>query len=277
MRAAASIVVLLSCEAGAWQLAPPLHRAAWLFAPPAFVKRGATRRTAPTVMQQGRDADDVAGAVGNTFGDIFSSFFKPNAEREAEIDRAYAEQLEVAERRRNPKAYARKIQQTEKRRAQASREAYENIAWQRGSNPLEAFKKRQQQGKVKKLGYEDEPKGGLPLPSASFGVGGEFGVGGKYDNGQRFDVRALPPVSIPQRPRTSVWVCGSRPVSCLYLVPVPGPCAHTQRSSNFQSCFRSFGFLLSTKDGSMRRRSATRRAFSAGPWAAASRATGSAT
>ena len=60
---------------------------------------------------------------------------------------------------------------------------------QRGSNPLEAFKKRQTQGKVKPLGYEDEPKGGIPLPSASFGVGGEFGVGGKYDNGQRFDLR----------------------------------------------------------------------------------------
>ena len=49
--------------------------------------------------------------------------------------------------------------------------------------------KRQQEGKVKPLGYEDEPKGGIPLPSASFGVGGEFGVGGKYDNGQRFDLR----------------------------------------------------------------------------------------
>ena len=37
--------------------------------------------------------------------------------------------------------------------------------------------------------YEDEPKGGIPLPMASFGVGGEFGIGGKYDNGERFDLR----------------------------------------------------------------------------------------
>ena len=159
-----------------------------------------------------------------TRSETYSVHFSPNAEREAEIDRAYAEQLEVAERRRNPKAYARKIQQTEKRRAQASREAYENIAWQRGSNPLEAFKKRQQQGKVKKLWYEDEPKGGLPLPSASFGVGGEFGVGGKYDNGQRFDVR-LPPVSIPQRPLClGLWV-----TPCVLPIPCTCPrplCSH---------------------------------------------------
>ena len=48
---------------------------------------------------------------------------------------------------------------------------------------------RQKQGKVKDLGYEDTPKGGIQFPAASFGVGGEFGVGGKYDNGQRFDLR----------------------------------------------------------------------------------------
>ena len=140
-------------------------------------------------MQKGRESDDVAGAVGNTFGDIFSSFFKPNAEREAEIDRAYAEQLEVAERRRNPAAYRKKIQETERRREKASQEAYDNIAWQRSKDPLAIFKQRQKQGKVNPLGYEDVPKGGIPLPSASFGVGGEFGVGGKYDNGMRFDLR----------------------------------------------------------------------------------------
>ena len=39
------------------------------------------------------------------------------------------------------------------------------------------------------MDYEDEPKGGIPFPMASFGVGGEFGVGGKFDNGERFDLR----------------------------------------------------------------------------------------
>ena len=140
-------------------------------------------------MQQGREADDVGGAVANAFGDIFANMFKPNAAKEAEIERAYQEQLEVAELRRNPEAYRAKLRKTEERRAKASAEFLDNIAWQRGSNPLEVWKQRQKDGKVKPLGYEDEPKGGIPLPSASFGVGGEFGVGGKYDNGQRFDLR----------------------------------------------------------------------------------------
>ena len=34
--------------------------------------------------------------------------------------------------------------------------------------------------------YGDPKKiGGIPIPGASFGVGGEFGVGGKFDNGGR--------------------------------------------------------------------------------------------
>lgn len=141
------------------------------------------------LMQQGRDADDVGGAIGNTFSDIFSSMFKRSAEKEAEIDRAYREQLEVAERRRNPERYRAKIRQTEERRARASRAYEEKFAWQRSKDPLAEFKKRQKQGKVAPLGYEEVPKGGIQLPSASFGVGGEFGVGGKYDNGERFDLR----------------------------------------------------------------------------------------
>ena len=50
------------------------------------------------------EADELGGAISSTFGEIFSSFFQPNAAKQAEIDRAYAEQLEVAERRRNPEA-----------------------------------------------------------------------------------------------------------------------------------------------------------------------------
>ena len=63
----------------------------------------------------------------------------------------------------------------------------EKFAWQKGDNPLQEFLKRKKEGKIAPIGYEDEPKGGIPLPSASFGVGGEFGVGGKFDNGMRFD------------------------------------------------------------------------------------------
>ena len=48
-------------------------------------------------------------------------------------------------------------------------------------------KKRKADDKVKPLGYEDVPKGGIQFPMASFGVGGEFGTGGKYDS------EAMPP------------------------------------------------------------------------------------
>ena len=174
-------LALLLCVRGA----SALHAGAV----PLTMGQGAAARCTPVVMEKGRESEDVAGAVANTFGDIFANMFKPNAEKEAAIDRAYAEQLEVAELRRNPEAYRRKLRKTEERRARVSEEFAESIAWQRGSNPLADFLERKKQGKVKKLGYEDEPTGGIPLPSASFGVGGEFGVGGKYDNGQRFDLR----------------------------------------------------------------------------------------
>mmetsp|Transcript_3667 Transcript_3667/g.7120 ORF Transcript_3667/g.7120 Transcript_3667/m.7120 type:complete len:238 (-) Transcript_3667:200-913(-) len=133
--------------------------------------------------------DELGGAISSTFGEMFASMFRSSAEKEAEIDRAYAEQLEVAERRRNPDAYARKLARTEVRRRKASDEFREKFAWQRGPDPLGEFKRRLASGQIKKLGYDDEPKGGIPMPMASFGVGGEFGVGGKYDNGERFDLR----------------------------------------------------------------------------------------
>ena len=119
----------------------------------------------------------------------FTGMFKPNAEKQAEIDRAYAAQLEVAEQRRNPEARRRALRETEARRARESAAFEDKFAWQRSKDPLAEFKKRQAAGKVKKIGYEDEPKGGIPMPMASFGVGGEFGQGGKYDNGERFDLR----------------------------------------------------------------------------------------
>jgi len=171
--------LLLFCDNAACFTAPVHHAAA-------AVHRA--RCTSP-MLEKGRESEDVAGAVANTFGDVFASLFKPNAEKQAEIDRAYAEQLEVAERRRNPEAYRRKLRETEARRARESEAFREKFAWQQGANPLQEFLKRKKEGKIAPIGYEDEPKGGIPLPSASFGVGGEFGVGGKFDNGMRFDLR----------------------------------------------------------------------------------------
>jgi len=79
----------------------------------------------------------------------------------------------------------------EANRVKASKEADDKIAWQRNpfDDPLKEWKRRNAEGKVNKLGYEDVPKGGIQMPMASFGVGGEFGAGGKYDNGERFDLR----------------------------------------------------------------------------------------
>ena len=152
------------------------------------LRPAAPLRAAPLRMGEG---DELGGAISSTFGEIFGSFFKPNAEREAEIDRAYAEQLEVAEQRRRGgiDGVASRMRATEERRAKESAAFTEKFAWQQGADPLSAFLKRRDEGKVKKIGYEDEPKGGIPMPMASFGVGGEFGTGGKYDNGERFDLR----------------------------------------------------------------------------------------
>lgn len=133
--------------------------------------------------------DELGGAVSSTFGEIFSSLFKPNADKQAEIDRAYAEQLEILERRRNPKAYAAKLKATEDRRKREAAVFREKFAWQNSKDPLAEFKKRRANGQIKDLNYEGTPKGGIPMPMASFGVGGEFGQGGRYDNGERFDLR----------------------------------------------------------------------------------------
>ena len=74
----------------------------------------------------------------------------------------------------------------EKRRGDASRELSEKWAWQKdaeGKDLLGEWRARRSSGAIESLDgqYGGERKGGIPLPVASFGVGGEFGVGGKYD------------------------------------------------------------------------------------------------
>jgi len=134
------------------------------------------------------EGDELGGAVSSTFGEIFGSIFKPNAEKQAEIDRAYEAQLEVAAQRKGGDA-AKRMAAMEERRAAASAQFKDKFGWQQSKDPLAEFKKRRADGRIKDLSYDDEPKGGIPMPMASFGVGGEFGQGGKYDNGERFDLR----------------------------------------------------------------------------------------
>jgi hypothetical protein len=69
---------------------------------------------------------------------------------------------------------------------------WQTKTYKKGEDPLTEWKKRRESGQISDLDdqYGDPKKmGGIPLPGASFGVGGEFGVGGKFDNGGRFDLR----------------------------------------------------------------------------------------
>ena len=124
--------------------------------------------------------------------------FKAGGSGRDRLDEEWQKQQEILAARRAPKkerdAYFKSI---EKRRLEASKEREEKWGWQtksygKGEDPLNEWKKRRQDGSISDLNdqYGDPKKiGGIPLPMASFGVGGEFGVGGKYDNGGRFDLR----------------------------------------------------------------------------------------
>lgn len=114
------------------------------------------------------------------------------------LDEEWEKQQEILRNRRKPAneraAYFDKI---EKRREDASKKQEQMWGWQtkqykKGEDPINEWRKRRADGTISDLEdqYGDPKKiGGIPLPGASFGVGGEFGVGGKFDNGGRFDLR----------------------------------------------------------------------------------------
>lgn len=80
------------------------------------------------------------------------------------------------------------FEEIEERRLSESKKEDEMWSWQsknykKGQDPLDEWKKRRKNGSISDL--EDqygkpEEIGGIPLPGASFGVGGEFGVGKFY-------------------------------------------------------------------------------------------------
>jgi hypothetical protein len=128
---------------------------------------------------------------------LFDSF-KAGGSGRGRLDDEWRKQQEMLADRRAPKgkrdAY---FKQVETRRAAATKEREDKWGWQtknykKGEDPLTEWQKRRDDGTISDLEnqYGDPKKiGGIPLPGASFGVGGEFGVGGKYDNGGRFDLR----------------------------------------------------------------------------------------
>jgi hypothetical protein len=114
------------------------------------------------------------------------------------LDEQWRLQQEIlAERRKPQKERDEYFAKVEKRRVEASQKQTEMWGWQtkqykKGEDPLTEWKKQRANGNISDLDNQyGDPKeiGGIPLPGASFGVGGEFGVGGKFDNGGRFDLR----------------------------------------------------------------------------------------
>ena len=167
----------------------------------------------------------------------------------------FREQQEILERRRNPKAREKYLRESEENRRVASREAADRIGWQQNpfQDPIKEWKKRKADDKVKPLGYEDVPKGGIQFPMASFGVGGEFGTGGKYDS------EAMLPG--PERALARSCAAAARSLTaCCYLPPL------LPRGSQTASALTS-GCRTSTKAGSRvaTRLRMTRRASTSSP------------
>jgi hypothetical protein len=115
-----------------------------------------------------------------------------NIEEEAE------KMQKILSDRRKPKSERDKyFKKVEDRRQEATKKQSDMWSWQtktykKGEDPIDEWKKRRADGSISDLENQyGDPKeiGGIPLPGASFGVGGEFGVGGKFDNGGRFDLR----------------------------------------------------------------------------------------
>lgn len=102
-----------------------------------------------------------------------------------DLDEQWQRQQEILATRRDPtkkKAYFDKL---EENRKEASRKQKEMWSWQtkkygKGEDPIDEWRKRRADGSISDLEnqYGDPKKiGGIPIPGASFGVGGEFGVG----------------------------------------------------------------------------------------------------
>jgi hypothetical protein len=110
----------------------------------------------------------------------------------------WEKQQAILRDRRAPKAERDKyFKKVEDRRQEATKKQNDMWSWQtktykKGEDPIDEWKKRRADGSISDLENQyGDPKeiGGIPIPGASFGVGGEFGVGGKFDNGGRFDLR----------------------------------------------------------------------------------------
>jgi hypothetical protein len=129
---------------------------------------------------------------------LFDKWTAGGSANKDDLDEQWRLQQEILANRRKPKQerdqYFAKVEQ---RRVEASKKQNDMWGWQtkqygKGEDPLTEWKKQRAKGTISDLDNQyGDPKeiGGIPLPAASFGVGGEFGLGGKFDNGGRFDLR----------------------------------------------------------------------------------------
>jgi hypothetical protein len=106
----------------------------------------------------------------------------------SDLDDQWEAQQEILRARRAPQSERDKyFRQVEERRAAASTKQTKMWSWQtkqyqKGEDPIDEWKKRRADGSISDLDnqYGDPKKiGGIPLPMASFGVGGEFGGKGR--------------------------------------------------------------------------------------------------
>jgi len=115
-----------------------------------------------------------------------------------DLDEEWERQQELLKlRQASPDEREKYFKSVDDRRVKATEDQIEKWAWQKkqyakGEDPIDEWRKRRANGQISDLDNqygEPEKIGGIPIPMASFGVGGEFGVGGKFDNGGRFDLR----------------------------------------------------------------------------------------
>ena len=115
---------------------------------------------------------------------LFDSWTAGGSADKDDLDEQWKLQQEILKNRRAPKEERDKyFEKVEKRRKDASEKQADMWAWQtkkygKGEDPINEWKKRRASGQISDLDnqYGDEKKmGGIPLPMASFGVGGEFG------------------------------------------------------------------------------------------------------
>lgn len=103
----------------------------------------------------------------------------------SDLDEQWERQQEILRNRRKPKSERDQyFQKVEKTRQEATKKQQDMWGWQtktytKGDDPINEWRKRRADGSISDLEnqYGDPKKiGGIPLPGASFGVGGEFGV-----------------------------------------------------------------------------------------------------